>query len=206
MLPIECVVRGYLAGSGWKDYLRDRRGLRAPAAGGAARVGAAAGADLHARDEGADRARREHHARAGGRARRRGALRRGRADRARALRASRRRTRATRGIILADTKFEFGARRRPDGSCSPTRRSRPTRRASGRPTSTRRAAPQPSFDKQFVRDYCESLGWDKTAPGPGAAGRRRRPGRARSYVEAFERLTGHLVRRLPRRPGGACCA
>jgi phosphoribosylaminoimidazole-succinocarboxamide synthase len=48
---------------------------------------------------------------------------------------------------------------------------------------------QPSFDKQFVRDYCESLGWDKNAPGPElpddvVAGTRAR------YVEAFERLTG----------------
>ena len=49
--------------------------------------------------------------------------------------------------------------------------------------------PQPSFDKQFVRDYCETLGWDKTDPGPElpedvVAGTRAR------YVEAFERLTG----------------
>ena len=49
--------------------------------------------------------------------------------------------------------------------------------------------PQPSFDKQFVRDYCESLGWDKTYPGPElpddvVAGTRAR------YVEAFEHLTG----------------
>ena len=49
--------------------------------------------------------------------------------------------------------------------------------------------PQPSFDKQYVRDYCESLGWDKTSPGPElpddvVAGTRAR------YVEAFERLTG----------------
>ena len=49
--------------------------------------------------------------------------------------------------------------------------------------------PQPSFDKQYVRDYCERLGWDKTAPGPAlpeevVAGTRAR------YVEAFERLTG----------------
>ena len=48
---------------------------------------------------------------------------------------------------------------------------------------------QPSFDKQFVRDYCETLGWDKTAPGPElpddvVAGTRAK------YVEAFERLTG----------------
>jgi phosphoribosylaminoimidazole-succinocarboxamide synthase len=47
----------------------------------------------------------------------------------------------------------------------------------------------PSFDKQFVRDYCESLGWDKTSPGPElpeevVAGTRAR------YVEAFQRLTG----------------
>ena len=47
----------------------------------------------------------------------------------------------------------------------------------------------PSFDKQFVRDYCETLGWDKTAPGPElpedvVAGTRAR------YVEAFESLTG----------------
>ena len=49
--------------------------------------------------------------------------------------------------------------------------------------------PQPSYDKQFVRDYCESVGWDKTPPGPElppeiVAGTRAR------YVEAFERLTG----------------
>jgi phosphoribosylaminoimidazole-succinocarboxamide synthase len=95
---------------------------------------------------------------------------------------------AARGILIADTKFEFGV----DGD--------------GRlvladeaftPDSSRfwpadlyaPGGPQPSFDKQFVRDYCESLGWDKTAPGPElpedvVAGTRAR------YVEAFERLTG----------------
>ena len=60
MLPIECVVRGYLAGSGWKDYRRDRRRLRARAAERARRVGPAARADLHAGHEGDGRARREH--------------------------------------------------------------------------------------------------------------------------------------------------
>ena len=49
--------------------------------------------------------------------------------------------------------------------------------------------PQPSFDKQYVRDYCEKIGWDKTYPGPElppdvVTGTRRR------YVEAFEQLTG----------------
>src|SRR5581483_6725147 len=49
--------------------------------------------------------------------------------------------------------------------------------------------PQPSFDKQFVRDYCESLGWDKTYPGPELPDEVVAGTRAR-YVEAFELLTG----------------
>jgi phosphoribosylaminoimidazole-succinocarboxamide synthase len=47
---------------------------------------------------------------------------------------------------------------------------------------------QPSFDKQFVRDYCEALGWDKTNPGPELPDDVVTGTRAR-YVEAFERLT-----------------
>jgi phosphoribosylaminoimidazole-succinocarboxamide synthase len=94
---------------------------------------------------------------------------------------------AERGIIIADTKFEFGLDDdgrlvlgdeafTPDSSRFwPADAYEPGR-------------PQPSFDKQFVRDYCESLGWDKTEPGPElpddvVAGTRAR------YVEAFERLT-----------------
>jgi phosphoribosylaminoimidazole-succinocarboxamide synthase len=106
MLPVECVARGYLAGSGWKEYQRLGAGLRHPAAAGAAGVRRAARADLHPRDEGDDghdenisfdagreivgddgRAAAHAHARAVPRAR----------DHAR-----------ERGILLADTKFEFG--------------------------------------------------------------------------------------------------
>ena len=92
------------------------------------------------------------------------------------------------GIILADTKLEFGLDDygglvladeafTPDSS-----RFWPADEFTA-------GGPQPSFDKQFVRDYCESLGWDKTYPGPElpddvVAGTRAR------YVEAFERLTG----------------
>ena len=93
-----------------------------------------------------------------------------------------------RGIILADTKFELGLdgagtlvlgdeALTPDSSRFwPGERYRP-------------GGPQPSYDKQYVRDYCESLGWDKSDPGPEvpadvAAGTRAR------YVEAFELLTG----------------
>jgi phosphoribosylaminoimidazole-succinocarboxamide synthase len=92
-----------------------------------------------------------------------------------------------RGIILADTKFEFGLSSdgtlvlgdealTPDSSRFwPVDEYEPGR-------------PQPSFDKQFVRDWCEAVAWDKTPPGPDlpddlVAGTRAR------YVEAFERLT-----------------
>ena len=187
MLPIECVVRGYLAGSGWKDYLATgaTSGHRLPQAlEESARlpepIFTPATKAQTGHDENIDR------------------------EQAAALVGSERleeveRTALTlyrfaaahaaeRGIIIADTKFEFGldeGRRlvladevfTPDSS-----RFWPADEyAPGRP--------QPSFDKQFVRDYCETLGWDKTAPGPElpadiVAGTRAR------YVEAFERLTG----------------
>ena len=67
MLPLECVVRGYLAGLGLEGLRSARLDLRPRAAGGAARVGPAARADLHAVDQGDDRARREHRRRAGAR-------------------------------------------------------------------------------------------------------------------------------------------
>ena len=94
----------------------------------------------------------------------------------------------TRGIVLADTKLEFGldadgCLTLADEVCTPDS-SRFWPAGGYRP-----GGPQPSFDKQFVRDYCESLDWDKTPPGPElpddvVAGTRSR------YVEAFERLTG----------------
>src|SRR5439155_20307787 len=93
-----------------------------------------------------------------------------------------------RGIILADTKLEFGldeSGRLVLGDEAFT------------PDSSRfwpaddyaPGATPPSFDKQFVRDYCESLGWDKTAPGPELPEEVVDGTRAR-YIEAFERLTG----------------
>ena len=189
MLPVECVVRGYLSGSGWKDYQA---------------TGSVCGHALPAGLRESDRLpepiftpatkaergpRREHHRGAGRRARRRRAPTRAAREAAlAALRASPPAHAEARGIILADTKFEFGVD--PDGVVSSaTRRSRPTPRASGRPTATSPARPQPSFDKQYVRDFCLATGWDHTSPGPElpddvVAGTRAR------YVEAFERLTG----------------
>ncbi len=65
MLPLECVVRGYLAGSGWKEYGRSRVGLRHSAARGVARGRQAPADALHALDESDRGPRREHHSRAG---------------------------------------------------------------------------------------------------------------------------------------------
>jgi phosphoribosylaminoimidazole-succinocarboxamide synthase len=186
MLPIECVVRGYLAGSGWKDYqahgevcghalpkgLRESDRLATPIFTPATK--AETGHDENITREqaagliGVERlAEVEAHSLA---------LYRFASDHA-----------AERGIIIADTKFEFGIDDESrlvlaDEAFTPdSSRFWPA-------DSYAPGAAQPSFDKQFVRDYCESLGWDKTDPGPElpedvVAGTRAR------YVEAFERLT-----------------
>src|SRR5207248_9350339 len=92
-----------------------------------------------------------------------------------------------RGIIIADTKFEFGLDV-ADGLVLGDEALTPDSSRFWPAEEYRPGGAQPSFDKQFARDYCESLGWDKTDPGPElpedvVAGTRDR------YVEAFERLT-----------------
>ncbi len=186
MLPLECVVRGYLAGSGWKDYrasgavcghalpagLRESERLLEPIFTPSTKA-------LEGHDENIDR--EQAAALVGGERfdeveRVSLELYRAASDRA-----------AERGILIADTKFEFGIDREgrlvladeaftPDSSRFwPADDYEPGR-------------PQPSFDKQFVRDYCETLGWDKTYPGPELPAEIVDGTRAR-YVDAFERLT-----------------
>jgi phosphoribosylaminoimidazole-succinocarboxamide synthase len=93
-----------------------------------------------------------------------------------------------RGILIADTKFEFGLDEEKrlvlaDEALTPdSSRFWPA-------DEYRSGGSQPSFDKQFVRDYCESLGWDKTEPGPELPDEVVAGTRAR-YVEAFERISG----------------
>ena len=187
MLPIECVVRGYLTGSGWKDYratgevcghrlpegLAESERLPEPIftpatkaqAGHDENITRAAAASLVGREL-LDEAERI----------------------SLALYGHGSEHAAARGILLADTKFELGLDAdgtlvladealTPDSSRFwPAEGYEPGR-------------PQPSFDKQFVRDFCEATGWDKAPPGPElppevVAGTRAR------YVEAFELLTG----------------
>jgi len=92
-------------------------------------------------------------------------------------------------VIIADTKFEFG--HLPDGRLILIDEVFDAGFVafSGRPTSTSRGGTSPSYDKQFVRNYLETLKWDKTPPGPvlpdEVVGNTRK-----KYLEAYERLTG----------------
>ncbi len=187
MLPIECVVRGYLSGSGWKDYTATGEvcGHRLPAGLIESQqlpepIFTPATKAETGHDENIDRAAAVE------------LVGEERFDEVEATAIALYRLASDyageRGIILADTKLEFGLD--PDG-----------RLVLGdeafTPDSSRfwpadayaPGATPPSFDKQFVRDYCESLGWDKTAPGPELPEAVVTGTRAR-YVEAFEQLTG----------------
>jgi phosphoribosylaminoimidazole-succinocarboxamide synthase len=187
MLPIECVVRGYLAGSGWKDYQRTgstsghalpaglRESERLPEPIFTPATKAQTGHDENISKEQAaklvgDDVLAEVEAISI-------ALYRYGADHA-----------ASRGILLADTKFEFG--RDADGRLVLADEALTPDSSRFWPADEYEPGRTPSsFDKQYVRDYAEALGWDKTPPGPElppevVAGTRAR------YVEAFERITG----------------
>jgi phosphoribosylaminoimidazole-succinocarboxamide synthase len=186
MLPLECVVRGYLAGSGWADYRRSGAVCGHPLPAGLREsdrlpepIFTPSTKATSGHDENIERSRAAELV---------GADRLAEVERT-ALELYRFASEhaAARGIILADTKLEFGLDEHgtlvladeaftPDSSRFwPADRYQP-------------GGPQPSFDKQFARDYCESLDWDKADPGPElpddvVAGTRER------YVEAFQRLT-----------------
>jgi phosphoribosylaminoimidazole-succinocarboxamide synthase len=192
MYPIECVVRGYLSGSGWREYqetgavcgidlpggLQESEKLREPIFTPATK------AELGEHDENidferaveiiGDRHLMEELRRISIEIYRRAA------DHA-----------AERGIIVADTKFEFGASPgaeivlgdevlTPDSS-----RFWPS-------DDYEVGRGQASFDKQYVRDYSDSVGWDHTPPGPELPDEVVQNTRAK-YVEAYERITGRKL-------------
>ena len=188
MLPIEAVVRGYLSGSGWTDYqqtggvcgiglppgLRESDRLPSPIFTPATK--AQEGHDENIDFEGAaeligDRALAE----------------RVRDVSIAVYEAAAEHARA-RGIILADTKFEFGLDESGtltigDEVCTPD---------SSRFWPADKYEPgggQPSFDKQFVRDWASGTGWDRTPPAPAIPDEVVERTRAK-YLEAYERITG----------------
>jgi phosphoribosylaminoimidazole-succinocarboxamide synthase len=188
MLPVECVVRGYLVGSGWKDYLRTGAVSGHPLPPGleeAQRLGQplftpSTKAEQGAHDEnitGAQAAAMVGAERFAELERVSIDLYRFAADHA-----------AARGIILADTKFEFGV----DGDGRLVLADEVLTPDSSRfwpSDSYRTGTSPPSFDKQFVRDYLETLSWDKTPPGPELPDEVR-DGTAERYRDAFARITG----------------
>jgi phosphoribosylaminoimidazole-succinocarboxamide synthase len=202
MVPLECVVRGYITGSGWKDYqstgavcgvslpegLEESQQLPEPIFTPATK------AEVGDHDENIDLERAKEivgdpelveelkrvsielyeHAAAHAR---------------------------ERGVILADTKFEFG--RRPDGTIV-------LGDEAFTPDSSRfwpadGYAPgrsQPSFDKQFVRDWASGSGWDKSAPAPELPDEVVQGTRER-YIEAYERITEEPFQAWLERSGAA---
>jgi phosphoribosylaminoimidazole-succinocarboxamide synthase len=201
MLPVECVVRGYITGSGWKDYqatgsvsgielpagLRESDQLPEPlfTPSTKAEVG---------HDEAIDFDRAAELI--------------GDADTAQRVRGvslavyefARDHARAQ-GIILADTKFELGL----DGAGNLTLGDEVCTPDSSRFWPASQYEPgrgQPSFDKQFVRDWASGTGWDKTPPAPAipddVVTRTRE-----KYVEAYERITGQPFVEWLKRTGAA---
>lgn len=187
MFPVECVARGYLAGSGWKEYhasgsvcgiplpdgLLDGSQLPAPIFTPAAK------SQDGSHDENISFGATERVV--------------GRADAASlrdltlALYGKAHQHAKSCGLILADTKFEFG--RVGDQIILADEVLTPDSSRFWEGTAWKPGGAQSSFDKQFVRDYLESIRWNKQAPAPGLPPEVVEKTQAK-YLEAFRRLTG----------------
>ena len=189
MLPVECVVRGYLAGSGFKEYLRTGAvcGVKVPAGlkessrlpepiftpstkavtGHDENIPYSKVVDLVGRSD-AEKAR----------------------DLSLAIYTKACDHAESRGILIADTKFEFGRDR--DGLVLADEVLTPDSSRFWPKETYRPGASQASLDKQYVRDHLESIGWDKNPPAP------RLPdeiveGTRKRYLSIFETLTGRTL-------------
>jgi len=187
MLPLECVVRGYLAGSGWKEYGRSRSVCGIPLPEGL-READKLPQTLFTPSTKATEGHDENITPAQGmelvgEQRYRELERASIALYERAAAAA-----LERGIILADTKFEFGID--SDGALVVGDEVLTPDSSRFWPADTYAPGSSPaSFDKQYVRDWLETQDWDKTAPGPELPDAVR-DGTAARYREAYERLAG----------------
>jgi phosphoribosylaminoimidazole-succinocarboxamide synthase len=187
MFPVECVARGYLSGSGWKDYqatgavcgiplpvgLRESDKLPETIFTPAAKINTG-GHDENISFEIVIEAIGSEHA---------NALRKLTLDIYEKARAHA----AGAGVILADTKFEFGL---IDGKITLADEVLTPDSSRYWPADHYRpGGPTPSFDKQYVRDYLESIHWNKQAPAPSLPDEVVAQTRAK-YMQAFERITG----------------
>lgn len=190
VLPVECIVRGYLIGSGWKDYqatgvvsgIKLRPGYRQAEKLDEPLFTPSTKAELGAHDEaisidevagivGEAKAMKLR-------------------DLSLKIYCTARDYAEQRGIILADTKFEFGE---IDGEIILVDEVLTPDSSRFWPRDQYRVGTSPvSLDKQFVRDYLETLDWNKTAPGPELPAEviERTAGK---YLEAYEKLTGRKL-------------
>jgi phosphoribosylaminoimidazole-succinocarboxamide synthase len=187
MFPVECVARGYLSGSGWKDYqatgavcgialpagLRESDKLPEPIFTPAAKINTG-GHDENISFETVIGTIGEETAKA---------LR----DLTLAIYGKASEYAATKGVILADTKFEFGM---IDGKITLADEVLTPDSSRYWPADQYRpGGPTPSFDKQYVRDYLESIHWNKQAPAPALPDEVVAQTRAK-YMQAFHLITG----------------
>jgi phosphoribosylaminoimidazole-succinocarboxamide synthase len=190
VIPIECVARGYMAGSGWKEYQKSNTicGIKLPAGLKESSklpstlftpsTKASTGHDINITKEMASTIAGEQTVKELNRY-------------TTWLYEEACKHAETAGIIIADTKFEFGTYDGRiiliDEALTPDS-SRFWPKNSYKP-----GGPQKSFDKQYVRDYLETLNWDKKPPAP------KLPEdviaeTSRKYIEAYERITGEILK------------
>jgi len=187
MFPVECVARGYLAGSGWKEYKAEGTVCGIAIPGGLLEGSQLPEAVFTPATKSQDGAHDENisfsqtetllgKADAGELRRLTLALYRKANEHA-----------TSRGLILADTKFEFG--RTAEGIILADEVLTPDSSRFWESSAWKPGGAQPSFDKQYVRDYLESIHWNKQAPAPSLPDEvvERTLGK---YLEAFRRLTG----------------
>ena len=189
MIDIECVARGYVSGSGWKDYRRTQSICGIPLPAGLQESGklpapiftpASKAQSGHDENISFDQAAATVGVELAGRLR----------DITLAIYAKASAYAATRGLILADTKFEFGF---VDGVL--TLADEVLTPDSSRYWPADRYTPggaQPSYDKQYVRDYLEKIGWNKQPPAP-ALPEEVAERTSQKYKEAFRLLTGRSL-------------
>lgn len=187
MFPVECVARGYIAGSGWKEYKASGSvcGIKLPAG---LKDGSRLPETLFTPSTKSQDGTHDENIPFGSVEKVVGAE---------VAQELRRLTLAiyqkaskhaeSRGLILADTKFEFG--KTDNGIVLADEVLTPDSSRFWEGSAWKPGGPQPSFDKQFVRDYLENIHWNKQAPAPGL------PDEVvertlQKYLEAFRRLTG----------------
>lgn len=190
VIPIECVVRGYITGSGWKDYQKSGSvcGIKLPAGlQQCAKLPQPIFTPTTKADAGHDESISFEEAAA--------QVGQDVMHKARALSlelyASAAKYALTRGIIIADTKFEFGLRQDVAGGTEPILIDEALTPDSSRfwPADDYAVGrDQASFDKQYVRNYLETLSWGKTYPGPTLPDEVVTNTRAK-YIEAYEKIT-----------------